>query len=274
MIQVDMHMHSIYSDGCKDAKQLVENLIDNKIQLFALSDHDTIDGISEMVEAVKHTSLDFVPSVEISSTFEGREYHFLAYGFYENRDGLKELFDRHQNVRLQYDLDLIKALVEAKVQGVTFESFEHYKKNPYDGGWKSLNYLKSLGTIRDFMDYLDLTPKNIKKMVFTHPKDVFDLIHKCDGKVFLAHPSSNKAGGLPLRILDTFRAYGLDGIECYSPYHKTDDEINYYTDYCKRNNLLISGGSDYHGDFIGRKLGEPKITSSDIDYDFFKTLVL
>ena len=274
MIQADMHMHSIYSDGCKDASQLVKDLIENNIQLFALSDHDTIDGIPEMALAVKDTSLDFVPSLEISSTFEGKEYHFLAYGFYENRDCMKELLKRHQDVRLQYDLDLIKALVEAKVQGVSFETFEGYKKNPYDGGWKSLNYLKSLGIIKDFMDYLDLTPKNIKKMVFTHPKQVFDLIHKCGGKVFLAHPSSNKIGGLPLRILDAFKAYGLDGIECYSPYHKSDDEIAYYVRYCKKNHLFISGGSDYHGDFIGRKLGEPKITSSDIDYDFFKTLVL
>jgi hypothetical protein len=180
----------------------------------------------------------------------------------------------HQSIRRQYDLDLMDALIKEKVLGVCHEGFKNYQENPYHGGWKSLNYLKSLGLVKNFMDYLALTPKSVNKMVFTHPKDVIEVLHRSGGKVFLAHPSSNGEGGLPLRILDQFKSYGLDGIECYSPYHKSVDEVDYYLSYCKKNHLLISGGSDYHGDFIGRKLGEPKITSSCIDYDFFCSLAL
>jgi len=130
------------------------------------------------------------------------------------------------------------------------------------------------GIIKEFSDFFRLLEGANLNMVFPHPSIVIDAVHQSGGKVFLAHPSSNQKGGLDEKVLDDFRLWGIDGLECYSPYSKDADEIQYYLDYCTRYDLKISGGSDYHGKFVNRHLGEPHVEEHMISYDFFSKLAI
>ncbi|MCH4887757.1 PHP domain-containing protein [Acidaminobacter sp. JC074] len=268
-MKVDLHMHSYHSDGKLTCKALVEEVMDAGIGLFSLTDHDTINGLEEMKEAVKGQNLSFIPGVEIATAYQGKEYHLTVYGYDASDETFKSLIDASIKIRSDYD----KAIVKFMEPKVSLEEFLDYEDDPFIGGWPSLNFFKKKGLVKDIYDYFEISDKCPARMVFPEPKEVIEAAHAAGAGVFMAHPSSNGKGGLPVEILDYFRLQGLDGLECYSPYTESDREVDYYLDYCKKYDLKISGGSDYHGGFVGRQLGFPHVTSDQISYDYLKEFV-
>lgn len=268
-MKVDMHMHSYHSDGVLNCKQLLQEIQEKKIGLFSLTDHETISGLEEMKEAVKGTGLHYIPGVELASRYENREYHLTIYGYDEKNQNFLNLVEEIGNIRKKYDIDVITFL-EPKV---SLEDFKTYKDDPYKGGWPSLNFLIVNGLINNISDYFKLTEGCTAKMKFPDPKHIIDIAHQAGAAVFLAHPSSNQKGGLSVARLDYFREAGIDGLECYSPYCCSQEEVDRYVFYCKKHNLKISGGSDYHGGFVNRTLGYPHVTIEEISYDYLRQFI-
>jgi len=268
-MKVDLHMHSYHSDGKLDCKALVEEILEAGIKVFSLTDHDTINGLAEMKEAVKGKAVSFIPGVEIATRYQGDEYHLTVYGYDENNKEFINLINESIKVRTDYD----KAIVKFMEPRVKLDEFLEYEDNPYIGGWPSLNFFIEKGIVEDIYGYFDISDKCPATMVFPEPKEVIDAAHAAGAAVFMAHPSSNGKGGLPLAKLDYFKEQGIDGLECYSPYTESENEIQYYIDYCSKYNLKISGGSDYHGGFVGRSLGQPHITTEEISYDYLKQYI-
>lgn len=268
-MKVDLHMHSYYSDGVLDCKQLLEEIKEKKIGLFSLTDHETIDGLEEMKSVVKGSGIGYIPGVELASRFQGKEFHLTIYGYDETNKKFLELIDEISGVRKQFDIDIVTFLQPM----VSLDDFKLYEDDPYNGGWPSLNFLKVNGLIDNMSDYFKLTKECTAKMLFPDPKYIIDIAHKAGAAVFLAHPSSNQKGGLDEVTLDFFREAGIDGLECYSPYCFSQEEIDRYVDYCNKHNLKVSGGSDYHGGFVNRTLGFPHVTTDEISYEFLKQFI-
>lgn len=271
MTLIDLHMHSIHSDGKQTCSELIEEVKEKGIGLFSLTDHDTIEGISEMKQLAQGYHIDFVPGVEIAVTHLGKEYHLTTYAYNEEHKGFKELIDYNLGQRLYFDQEIIKALKED--YPVSLSEFEAFHEDKSMGGWPSLNYLKSKCLIKDIKDYFKLTSPYQVKLTFKSPLDVIPILKDAGAKVFLAHPSAYFKSTLSEDILDYFRGHNIDGVECYSPYLNSDEELKYYLDYCERHHLKISGGSDYHGGFVSRKMGYPSIEASMISHEFFKQLI-
>jgi len=268
-MKIDLHMHSYHSDGKLDCKGLVKEIKEAGINLFSLTDHDTISGLEEMKKAIKGQGIDFIPGVEIATRYEGKEYHLTVYGYDHKNKAFLDLIDEIKKIRTDYDIAIVKFLEPQ----VTIEEFLEYEDDPYIGGWPSLNFLKHKGIVDTIFDYFDISDACPAVMVFPDAKRIIDTAHQAGAAVFMAHPSSNGKGGLDEKILDYFRLKGLDGLECFSPYTKSDDEIQYYIEYCKKYDLMKSGGSDYHGGFVGRSIGVPHVTDDDISYEFFKKFI-
>jgi hypothetical protein len=97
------------------------------------------------------------------------------------------------------------------------------------------------------------------------PEEVIRVAKESGGKIFLAHPSYHYRNTfMPEEELKFWLELGIDGIECFSPYN--GGRGDYYIDFCRKNNLMISGGSDCHGMFIpSRKLGVPEVSLEDLD---------
>jgi predicted metal-dependent phosphoesterase TrpH len=267
-------MHSYYSDGTLNCKQLVNELIEKNIEFFSLTDHDTFEGYDEMLEAIKGTSLSYVPGVEFATTFEGKEYHLTTYGFDVHNKDLIELTRSNLKIRREFDIEIFKYIEKHTDYPYTVEDFLNYEDDPYLGGWPAINFFKSKNEIRDIGDFFEIIKGFDVDMTFPTPEVIISTAHKAGAKVFLAHPSSNQAGGLDRKVLNHFMKCGIDGIECYSPYSRTEEEINYYTSYCHENGLLVSGGSDYHGMFVGRQLGEPLIKAEQVTMVYFLSVAI
>lgn len=260
---VDLHIHTSASDGTWGDVQLIEKLREKNITMFSITDHDELVNSTKMIEYSKQfPDLKYINGVEVTCDYHAREYHLTVYQFDYNNIELRELLDFNREVRESFDEMFIKLIDNPKLDAEEYANYTYHKN---EGGFKLVHYLIEKGIVKDIKDYYawfnkNLTERGLEKK-FNPPKEVMKICKAAGGKVFLAHPSYYYRGShMPVEELDDWRALGIDGIECYSPYSKAE-HYDFYVDYCNRNNLLISGGSDCHGDYMPeRELGHPKVT--------------
>lgn len=266
MCRVDMHIHTDASDGSWNIEQLINKIQAENIKIFSVTDHNTIKNSKELLlnEQYHLPNTRFILGVELSTRYEGKEYHITAYNFDINN---KELNNLLEYTHKQLD-DADDKVVDYVFKAGRLQSIDDYDE--YDdtgkGGWKALNYLKDKGIINNYNDFFDIANECNAQAVFKHPSEIINIVNQAGGKCFLAHPSAYDDGDLmPIHLLDVWRELGVDGIECYSPYLKDIKESKYYIDYCNKYNLLISAGSDCHGEFVDRKLGYPVVSLNDLN---------
>ena len=257
---VDLHIHTNASDGTWDRHGLIEKLLESNIDLFSIADHDTIENSKAVVEELEGYDLKSAIGVEISCTYMDKDYHLTAYCFNAKNTSLLQLLEENRGVWDDYNARIIR-LLEADNPSVEYSKYDSYEYERNRGGWKSLNFLLDLGLIKDLSGYRDVLERLGNRPVFKDPETIINIVKKAQGLVFLAHPNAYFHGpSVPTEQLKKWIDFGISGIECYSSYPglvKAED----YVSFCKKNNLLISGGSDCHGSFLSTKLGNPRITS-------------
>lgn len=265
-MRVDLHTHTSASDGTLTNSELVSILWEHDIEFFSVTDHDTIENSVRMEAVAKRAALDFVLGAEISSTFEGKEYHILSYGFDPEHEGISSLLDKHLAVRVDGDIENIAYLAE-RHDVVDPEEYATYDYDRSRGGWKSYSYLIDKQLISDIPGYFALFEERPRRFVFSSPDEVAQTVKDAGGLCILAHPSAYVDGDLlPESTMEQFIEFGVEGFECYTPYRRDDEGRAYYVDFCKRKGVRVSAGSDYHGAFTpDRKLADPPITDDMTD---------
>lgn len=266
MKKVDMHMHTCASDGTWDVQELKEELIKNKINIFSITDHDCMDSIMSMQEIIRpKDNLIFIPGTELTTEYQGREYHLTLYNYDMKNQQLKRLIDWTNESKISTNKEYIKTYASSKFNNVSMEDFERYDYNRKRGGWKTVNYMIDKGIHEDIVSHLKDFENAGMKASLKKPDEVIMIAKKSGGMIFLAHPSYHyQKSRMPIEELEYWLSTGIDGIECFSPYNKGEEQ--YYIDFCKKNDLMISGGSDCHGMFIpARKLGLPEVNLSDLN---------
>ena len=266
--RIDLHIHTIASDGTWNLTQLLAKLDQIGIELFSITDHDSIASVIELLSRPLEEEKHFIIGAEISCTFQNREYHLLAYAFNHLDQELLSLLRNNQEQREKYNRIIVE-YVQGLTPLVSLKDYLSYQNPAHKGGWKSLNYLVDRGVICTSGEFFDLADQFKEKMVFQPPEQVIEVIKRAGGFPFLAHPNAYHGGKLfPEEDLNRWQAMGIAGVECFSPYLSRIKEADYYLDYCHRNDLMISGGSDCHGEFTTRKLGNPPVKLKQIRLDF------
>ena len=250
-MKINLHTHSNYSlDGEFDVQYLIEFLKKKDFDIISITDHDTC-------EAYKHieneTNINIITGVEADAIINNHTYDFLCYNFeleevYNYTKEKYEAVDKEQ-------LKIFNALVQkAKDNNINLSNIDSYdSKKEYahaalfrmlDKNFlekyniKSINDLYRTSTIdSSFPLYIDM------HIVWPDIKELLEIIHKNNGKVFLAHPYRYNKD--VIEVLEEVKDY-VDGIEiCNNPNNK--EEVEFLYNYAKNNNLLVSCGSDYHG---------------------------
>lgn len=265
--RIDLHMHTTASDGTYSPEEIVKAIKEEGIDIFSITDHDTIENISVIKKLAEKEGLNFIPGVEISTLYEEEIFHILAYN-YEINDEFIEFLKNNSQLLSNKDDDSIKKLIENGFE-IDFNEYIAYKYDKKRGGWKTLNFLIDKGICKNVEDFFGTIFTGNRKLVqpqFPCPKKAIDEIHKAGGKAVLAHPRYGKSKFSLKETLDMFKSWGIDGIECSHPNHK-EDEIKEAIDYCKNNNLIITGGSDFHGKLITKRiLGKPEFYVEKKDF--------
>jgi predicted metal-dependent phosphoesterase TrpH len=268
-IKMDLHIHTTASDGTWGPKNLVKNLLITGIEFFTVTDHDTTENLAEVAALAREHGLKFINGVEVNTTYNSRNYHLLGLGIEPENQELQALLKRNRELMEEKDDECIKYL-EMRFPGVSFAEFTKYFNNPERGGWKALNYLidkKLCSNHKDFFGLFDKWGNPFEKLIFASPGEALKTIHLAGGVSIFAHPGAVFYDRDYKALISFMIGEGIKGIECYHP-ENSPEITRYCLEICKSNNLLVTGGSDCHGEFVaGRCLGRPEIHFSQVKLD-------
>ena len=258
MRNIDLHVHSTFSDGSETTEKLVELAVEAKLAAFALTDHDTTDGYKSLYQAAskyntglpKEEQLEVLPGVEISVAYKKGDIHILGLLVDPNDSEFNTLLKSAEKERIGRNIKMIDNLKSAGLP-ISYEEIVAASPDSIITRAHFGKYLVEKGIVPDypsaFEKYLgDDTPYYVARK-FTSPKDAIEGIIKAGGVPVLAHPIIYRLPTPELEALvDTLISYGLRGIETIYSSHSKQDE-NYVRGLAKRKGLIITGGSDFHG---------------------------
>ena len=269
---IDLHTHSTFSDGTLTPTELVVYAYKKGLSAIALTDHDTIHGLPEAAFAASNLGIKLVTGVEISVIFnngmhKSKEFHLLGLGFDPYGDIATKL-EELENFRKERNKLLIKKFAELDID-ITLDEVLEISPSPNLTKAHFAQLLVKKGYANDQFDaftkyFSGSVATNLPKKCLT-PNKAIDLIHSCGGIAVLAHPLRY---GLKrdevAELITILKSYGLDAIEAIYSTHDLEDEL-FLRNIAKKENLGISGGSDYHGELkkgidIGIGRGELEVS--------------
>lgn len=272
---IDLHSHTTNSDGTWSTKELLQKAEELNLEVLSITDHDTaksyieIENNSDIKQIFKG---QIINGAELNCTFEGIKIEVLAYNFdlhpvqnwlenyysdEKNKNRLIEEFKDFVNMCNIKDIKIEKNLKynpekEYPADAIYYSiiKFPENKKFFKDEQWSNKeSFYRSCTVDKDFLLYRDFS-KDIPTIQFLK-----EFIHKHNGKIFLAHLYKYNLDN-HIKFLDKLITQNLlDGVEAYHSSH-TQEQMEILEQYCINKKILMSGGSDCHGDKKKyRKLG-------------------
>jgi 3',5'-nucleoside bisphosphate phosphatase len=251
-MRIDLHTHSAVSDGTDTPRELVAHALTAGLDVVALTDHDTFDGLDEAVEAGRRLGLEVVRGVELSTRFGGQSVHLLGYGMDEHDDRLNAEMERirtGRSMRLAPVLERLAALgmpvTERQVRAQVGDS-------PSVGRPHIADALVAAGYVADrqeaFDRYLaDGGPAHVPRYAVELSRGI-DVIHDAGGVAIIAHPwGRGRDQNLTEATLARLVAeHGLDGFEVDHQDHDAETRARLRR-LAEELSVLGTGSSDYHG---------------------------
>lgn len=252
MKAVDLHVHSTKSDGSLTPTELVDLAIEKGLRAFALTDHDTTDGIDEAVSYASDKDIEVIPGVELSTEYKGRDIHMVGLYIDHKSEAFLNHIEKFRNSRDLRNEKMCNKLREEAGMDISYEALKatdpgavitrsHYAKYMLAHG-----YIKSLKEAFD--RYIGDHSKYFVPREKISPSDGIKLILSAGGIPVLAHPILyHMTKGQLDELVSTLKADGLVGIEAiYSTYSPAEE--SQIKSLANRFDLKISGGSDFHGE--------------------------
>ena len=245
---IDLHVHSTESDGTLTPKDLVAEAKKAGLAAFALTDHDTCQGVCKAMPLAASAGIELIPGIELSTDYHGKEVHIVGlYIDIENEQLLKKTAE-YRKCRSERNALMVEALQK---EGLSITMEELVAENP-DCVITRANIARFLyGQIKSVREAFDRYIGDHCKCYVGRLKvastDAVRLIKEAGGTAILAHPLLYGLSNTNLqKMIDELKPAGLDGLEAiYSTY--TTGEEQQMKRLARENGLLISGGSDFHG---------------------------
>lgn len=260
--RVDLHAHTTYSDGVLSPESLVARAVEKRLAALAVTDHDTVEAIPR-ARAAAGSSLELVPGIEMSTAFEGADIHILGYYLNPEYAPLRERLQGFQAERHARALAIVDRLRELGV-AVDLEVVLELAGPGVVGRPHVAEAMVRAGLVSDFDEaferYLGAqAPAYVPRPAFS-PGEAIALIHAADGVSVLAHAGSQMPDG----VIERLHAVGLRGIEVWHPQHG-GATVRRYQALAQRLGLLMTGGSDFHGEHRSVDLGELPVPITVLD---------
>lgn len=248
---IDLHLHSTFSDGTLTPTELVQLGARRGLQAISITDHDTIGGTTEALEAGRINGLQVISGLELSVFHDEYHFHLLGYDYDHTdrslRDGLRTL----QESRGRRNSAILGKLNQIGI-GISEEELQAVSGGGQTGRPHIARILvakKIVKTIdQAFAQYLKKGACAYVSRYILTVEEAISLIHDAGGIAVLAHPAQISYSIDTLdRLLRVLVEIGLDGVELYYPTQK-GSFLNKLKRLSARYDLIETGGSDYHGD--------------------------
>lgn len=287
MVDIDLHLHTNYSDGTLSPPDVVKRAKDCGLTVIAITDHDGIGGVDAAVEEGARLGIRVIAGVEFSTEFfyarpplpaEAHYMHILGYNINLNDAGLSHKMEELVQNRKDRNQRMLFALAQKGIQ-ISEEELKDDSPSGYVGkvtfakalagkGWAESPY-EAMAS-KTLLQAPDI--KSIRK-IKVNAAEAIDIIHQAGGVAFLAHPFQlgypslfDEPQGFRQRlsaVVSRLKDFGLDGVEAYYPTHD-QEQTDFLLDLADQNTLLVSIGSDDHGPMT-RKI--KKIHSFQVEAD-------
>jgi len=246
----DFHCHSTFSDGRLSPTQLVDLAYRNGVRIFAMTDHDIVDGLPDAFEAAgRYPDFTLIPGIEMSTDVPGNEVHILGHFIDWHDEPFLRRLDLLQESRLNRAREMVEKLVTLG-KPVTWEAVEAFAGEGAVGRPHIALALMDAGHVSTINEAFDLYlsrngPAYVERDRLS-PEKVVALLLSVGGIATLAHPRELYASGNLDALLATLKRAGLTGMEVYYQDY-LPAEIETLHAIASRFELIPLGGSDYHG---------------------------
>lgn len=283
---IDLHMHSIHSDGKDDVETLLKNAQAKNLTLISITDHDSVQAYNVLKnpEIRKIFSGEILPGTELSTSIEGETVEILGYGIHPDKiesfisnhylsgaDAQIEIFNRIYKRYTKLGLKINVDIHDFDARTMFARPFIY---NEIIKHAENLKFFKYSESFYDYACYIRRETHNPDSPMYIGipenrptPFEIIDAIHSAGGLAFIAHAFlySKKIYENIERIVAEYKP---DGLECY--YSKfSEQQTDRILKICRNNALLISGGSDYHGgkrpEALGTGLGNLCVNETEVN---------
>ena len=256
MIKADLHVHTEMSDGSFTVEEVIKLAKEKGLTHIAITNHDTVKGLKEAIEIGEKYGVNVIPGIEISAYDykRNRKVHLLGYGIDLEGKNIKKLCDRLLKDRNEMTLNQVKIISDLGYD-ISLEEVKEYSKN------SGVAYKQHIMQVLINKGYIQEIYSPLYKELFRNGGpcdmelqyidiyDALDAIIKDNGIPIIAHPGQLKSYELIEELVDK----GLVGIEKYHISHSKEDEEK-IDELANKYNLIITGGSDFHGDYAKKRV--------------------
>ncbi len=254
-MRIDLHTHSDASDGTDSPAQLVANARTAELDVVALTDHDTVAGHAEAVDAVRDSSgqraISLVRGAEFSCLFDGISLHLLGYLFDSDDPELAGEMELLRTDRTRRARAMVEKLVELGVP-INWEQVQRIAGAGAVGRPHVARALVELGVVADVSaaftsEWIGNDGRAYVEKYSLPPRRAIELVKAAGGVTVFAHPAASSRGAIvDDAAIKAFADAGLDGVEVDHPDHDVVARAR-LRDIAKHFGLLVTGSSDYHG---------------------------
>ena len=246
---IDLHLHTTASDGHLPPAHLVARVAAAGITTMSVTDHDTVAGLAEVAVAATSRGIRLVSGIEITAVAEGRDVHLLGYFFDPDSAPFLTFLEGQRALRVARVREIGARLaslgrpvdVEALVTTAATRPGSSIGRPQIARALVSAGHVSSVQEA--FERWLATGLPAFVPRTGPSPSTVVDVVHAAGGVVSFAHPAVTRRDDLIRPLAD----HGLDAIEVYHSDHRPED-VQQYRGLAQRLGVLVSGGSDFHGD--------------------------
>jgi predicted metal-dependent phosphoesterase TrpH len=255
---IDLHSHTLHSDGERSPAQLLAEASAAGVKVLSVTDHDTVSGIAECIAAADLVGVRLVPGIELSCELHGREVHILGHFLDPRSEALLRLAAGMLAERRERMERMIALAQGMGFTAVTIERVISFSGGENLGRPHLARVLIECGHAASMKEAFDKFLRSRGPLWVDRRRlsiaQAIELVHGASGTASVAHPGAN---GISRQELKTMAEAGLDAVEALHPDHvPNQDEA--YERWAEELRLFITAGSDYHGPGVqpGRKLGD------------------
>jgi len=243
---VDLHTHTSASDGALSPKALVVEACSRDLDVVAITDHDTTEGVAQALEAADACSLTVVPGVEISTHHPAGELHVLGYGIDTADERLEALLARSRGSRIERAKRMVARLAEMGMP-ISWRTVHGLAGDGTIGRPHIAEALRQAGHVGSIQEAFERYLGNGKPAYIPREKigpcDAIAAIHGAGGVAVLAHPIAR------LSVVAELAGCGLDGLEAYYTGYSAE-ATSAILEAAQKYGLISTGGSDFHGESV------------------------
>lgn len=279
---IDLHVHSLVSDGSYSPRELAHHAKEVGLSAFALTDHDNIAGNGEAAAAAREQGLDFLNGMELTADFMGRKLHIVCLGFDADHPSFRQLYAEIRRVK-EGKIPEIIDYVRAKGIDISLEKVRPFAYGEVLDRYAIMRYLVSLhlyDRAQPLWDhYLDPAVRELGLDQNMPVEEALPVIHEAGGVTSLAH-FHKKIGlkGLSRAeqeaAIARLHAMGLDGMERWYPNY-TQEDSDFAAHMIEKYHLLTTGGTDFHGSNRPQiEMGHGIAGNMAIPYEVYTKIIL